>query len=224
VKQLFIDLHLDPEVVFNILKTYCKVLNKKVDDKTILLFEVYDLNHKKKLEEIFLKHIGSDWNLITNKLKPLKVTINYHSDRLWVLKIFQKNARANIFKKTIVVDDVKGELATILLPCHSKIEFEKKGLELENSYLSALRDLNNNIFLLKYDDLNILAGRENINSFEKKQILFTYTYYASQYDKNVEKIDDGEQYKIALELNKEVKPILEKLIDLMAENNIKKGN
>ena len=225
MSQLFVDLNLDPELVFNLFKTYAKVLNKKIDDKTILLYEVHDLVSKKKLEDILLKHSSfSKRGLITNKVKPLKVTINYYSDKLWVLKIFQKNARANILKRTIIVDELKGELSTILLSHHLKIMFDKKVLELKNTYLSDLYNFNSNVFLLEYDDLDVLYKRKGFTSFEKNQILFTYKYYAIQYDKNVEKIDDGEQYKVALELNKKIKPILEKLIDLMVINNIKKGD
>ena len=225
MSQLFVDLNLDPELVFNLFKTYTKVLNKKINDKTILLFEVHNLVSKKKLEDILLKHSSfSKRGLITNKLKPLKVIINYHSDNLWVLKIFQENARANILKRTIIVDELKGELATILLSHHLKIVFDKKVLELKNTYLSDLYNFNVNVFLLEYEDLDVLSKREKLTSFEKNQILFTYKYYAMKYDKNVEKIDDGEQYRVALELNRKIKPILEKLIDLMVINNIKKGD
>lgn len=97
--------------------------------------------------------------------------------------------------------------------------------DLKLSSQKDIKDLEKHTYFLNMNDLKILSKRGDLTSFEKKQILFTYDYYNSLYDKGAEKIDDLKQQKLALDLNKSITSILEYLVDLIAINNIdvKKG-
>ena len=215
MKKINIDLRV--EVLFQIFKAYSNVINKKIVNNEIILFEIYNLDDKKELEKILLKHVDAvnGKKLITNKSKPLKFILGHFNNDTWSVKIFQENSRGIFLSNSLNVNSLRGELLSIILPINNRLRDDRKRKHLELDFEKEIISLEKKLFLLAYDDLYFFHGRKNITSLEENQILFTYNYYNSMYDKNVSKIDDMEKYNEVLEQNDEIKPILQMLIELM---------
>jgi len=222
MKQYIINLHLPVGVIFQIFKAYSNVLNEKLDETSVILFEIYKLSQKIEIESILQKHTGSfsGRRLITNKLKPLKVIAKYHCIDKWSIRIFQENSRSIILSISFDINDIDSELLSILYSFNNRLRDDQLRKELIQNHRRDLNDFEKGVFFLDNFSLEALSKRKKLTLFEKNQILFTYYHYASLYDKNVERIDDAEQRKIAIELNSKVKPILDELIELIIANSI----
>ncbi len=223
MKQYITNLHLPVGVIFQIFKAYSNVLNEKLDETSVILFEIYKLSKKREIESILQRHTGSfsGRRLVTNKLKPLKVIAKYHCIDKWSIRIFQEKSRSIILSTSFNINDIDSELLSVLYPFNNRLRDDKLREYLEQSYKKDLNDFEKGVFFLDNFSLEALSKRKKLTLFEKNQILFTYYHYASLYDKNVERIEEGKQRKIVLELNFKVKPLLEDLIELIVANGIK---
>ena len=222
MKQYITNLHLPVEVIFQIFKAYSNVLNEKLDETSVVLFEVYKLSQKREIESILQRHTGSfsGRKLVTNKLKPLKVIAKYHCIDKWSIRIFQENSRSIILSTSFDINNIDSELLSILYPFNNRLRDNQLREALMENFQKNLNDFEKGVFSLDNFSLEALSKRKKLTLFEKNQILFTYYHYASMYDKNTERIDDAEQRKIAIELNSKVKPILDELIELIVANSI----
>jgi hypothetical protein len=73
--------------------------------------------------------------------------------------------------------------------------------------------------------LKIFLARDVLTSFEKKQVLFSYKVdIIDYYDYHLDMIDDGDQYKAAIESNKDLEPLKSLYEKVLEKHSIdKKG-
>jgi len=226
IKSKYYPLNIGLEYVLSIFEVNSN-LSYKVNDNEFILFEIYDLDKAKEVEDIFLGFSNTKKRIITNHQgkKPLILSFRFRQNRvkdMWEFLIYQKKSRGIILNKFSTTESLPLKLFEIIKPIENDISYNKKFVLLENNFNNTFKKHEMEVFLLKSKDLKIISSRSEITSFEKKQILFTYVYYNSMYDENVSKIDDNDLYKTTLSLNKKVKPILDEVMKCMLKYKIER--
>lgn len=191
----------------NILKIFSSVSNMciKLSANDLILFEVYGENNKLKIQEF----IGED--ILSNKSKPLIFSVNLTGIERGVISfyIYQQNAIADYIEKVTHVNRMPYELFVLLKPIqverinNTMFDLLYQKLEQDN------KKLKEELLLLDEDALKGYLKGSWSGGIQKKQVVYTYEYYRSQYDSSVECIEDGEQRKKAEKQNQEVKSFLD---------------
>ena len=214
-------LEMPVELIFSIFETYVKVSKNIKSLGVVELYNVYSNTDKLKVEDILLKYVKSSKKIVTNKLKPLKLTVTNIELFSWKIVIHQENAQGDKLYCIVSEDNLPKHIFDTLKPISNDLRLIRDIRNVREESKRNLSDLAKGILFLKIEDTSVLANRKDITSFEKSQIIFSYKYFKSIYDENVSKIDDFTQHKRVLEANAEVKPILDKLEDLISLYGLK---
>jgi len=179
-------------------------------------FEVYG-NDRYKLEDFLNLGLKQKYTLVSNKAKSVVVYFRGKTSKhiseyngqfdFWTIKIYQRNSRSSIFISAFKLKQM-GKYYHIfkVFDLAYRLESEKKALE------NALEEKTKKIYLdflsLEEEDLEIFLDRDNLTSFEKKQVLFSYQEdILDCYDFYPERIDNQKQYQSAIEYNLELEPL-----------------
>ncbi|MEA3386929.1 MAG: hypothetical protein U9Q66_00605 [Patescibacteria group bacterium] len=242
-KSKFFKIDLALSYIVSMLEVHGTILNRVERDGEHILFEIYGVDNMLALEKVFSPHVVSEQiniDIITNKSsvkKPLIFSASYYktnSDSLpdmWEFRIYQKDSRGCVYNRFSTVDSLPQKLFDIIKPLDNDIQYNRKLRELDISFHKINSELEKNIFLLTLGDLqrqlnvseikkSAILGSSNphakvyLDSFIEKQIVYTYNYYNSIYDSNVERIDDGKQYNETVDNNKIIKPTIDLCLEL----------
>ncbi len=221
MSRKYIKVEMPVEMIFSIFNTYAKIEKDVKLLGVIELFNIYNYSHKLKLEKALSNYAKGSKKIVTNKLKPLKLKVINIEIFSWKIVIYQENAQGVKLFSIVNENELPKYIFDTLKPISNDLKIIRKLKDIEYKIEKDVADSEKGIYFLKNKDVSILSKRKELTSLEENQILFTYRYYASIFDKNVSKIDDLEQQRTVLKLNEEVRPILDKLIDLMTLHGIK---
>lgn len=223
-KSKIYPLGLDLKYLLSIFESNGNMICKKSDNE-LILFEIYGNSNILEIEKILSKFFNTNLLVVTNHQgkKPLVLTATFSNNNIqnmWEFRVYQKGSKGIILNKFSTVSSMPEKLFEIIKSIENYIVHAKKLVDLELKFQKQFSDFEKHIYFLNDSDLKVLSNRGSITSFEKDQIVFTFDHYKSLFEKNPEMIDDGELYKAALELNSELKPILEVLISLISQYDI----
>lgn len=241
-KSKFFKIELALSYIVSMLEVHGTILNRVERDSEHILFEIYGIDNMLELQKVFSTHVITEQkniDIITNKSsvkKPLIFSAKYFSTSsnlpdMWEFRIYQKNSRGCVYNRFSTVDSLPQKLFDIIKPIDNDIQYKKRLKELDLEYKKLNSELKKDIFLLTLGDLqrqlNVfkikhpavlksegINAKVHIDSFIEKQIIYTYNYYNSIYDSNVERIDDNKTYNETLENNKSIKPIIDICLEL----------
>ena len=207
------------EVIISKALFYNLLKNLALEERKIIIGEnSFSFNvcgeERYELEEILNIGFLPKKCLVSNKAKVVVVEFIYFDK--WKLKIYQKNSRSDLFFIDFSLEEV-GKYYYIFSSFENSFKLEK----VENKYKKLLdkQEIFNKMLIISENDLKIFLEKKDLTSFERYQVSYSYKKnIVSSYDFYPERIDDGEQYELAISNNKKLES-LKKLFENVAQKH-----